>query len=232
MAMDEVLLDWAAGTEQCGWRFYGWKEPTLSLGYFQPYEERFGHPASGACPVVRRASGGGAIVHHRELTYSLVVGAKHRLARRRQALYETIHATLIDTMAAWGIRAELCRPQDGPEPQRQPFLCFQRRSAGDVLVGSAKVAGSAQRRRGGAVLQHGSILLARSHAAPELDGLADLASAAITADRLFDVWRRTLAGALNLAWQSEPYSESELLQAEALARDKYETETWTRKRRS
>ncbi len=232
MAMDEVLLDWAAGTGRCCWRFYRWKEPTLSLGYFQPYEDRFRHTASSACPVVRRATGGGAIVHHVELTYSLVVGAEHRLARRRQALYETIHATLIDTMAAWGIRAELCGPQDRPDPRRQPFLCFQRRSVGDVLVGSTKVAGSAQRRSSGAVLQHGSVLLGRSDAAPELDGLADLTSVAITSDRLIEAWRQRLADKLDLAWQNEPYSQPELLRAEDLAHGKYVSDTWTRKCRS
>ena len=204
----------------------------MSLGYFQPYEDRFRHTASGACPVVRRVSGGGAIVHHVELTYSLVVGAEHRLARRRQTLYETVHATLIDTMAAWGIRAELCCPQNRPEPKRQPFLCFQRRSVGDVLVGGTKVAGSAQRRSSGALLQHGSVLLGRSDAAPELDGLGDLTSAAITANRLIDAWRQRLADALDLAWQDEPYSQSELQRAEDLAHGKYDSDTWTRKCRS
>ncbi len=85
MAVDEVLLDWSAQSGGYAWRFYRWDEPTLSLGYFQPYEDRQRHPPSRACPAVRRATGGGAILHDAELTYSLAVPAGSPLANRRQA---------------------------------------------------------------------------------------------------------------------------------------------------
>ena len=88
-----------------------------------------------------------------------------------------------------------------PAPQRQPFLCFQRRSPGDVLVGGVKIAGSAQRRCRGAVLQHGSLLLARSHAAPELDGLKELSGRAIVAEEMIQAWLERLAGALKITWR-------------------------------
>src|SRR5688500_9559950 len=71
MAVDEALLESAATGSVATLRFYEWHEPTLSLGYFQPAADREQHAASRACPLVRRASGGGAIVHDRELTYSL-----------------------------------------------------------------------------------------------------------------------------------------------------------------
>ena len=70
----------------------------------------------------------------------------------------------------------------------EPFLCFQRRSVGDLLVGEHKVCGSAQRRRKGAILQHGSLLLAASPHAPELPGLAELNGQSIAADALLEVW--------------------------------------------
>ncbi|NIL97049.1 MAG: lipoate--protein ligase family protein, partial [Planctomycetales bacterium] len=67
----------------------------------------------------------------------------------------------------------------GAESERE-FLCFLRRAAGDVLVGGTKIAGSAQRRRRGAVLQHGSVLLQTSESSPELAALNDLAQRPIT----------------------------------------------------
>src|SRR5688500_20216584 len=81
MAVDEALLESAALENRCTLRFYRWSEPTLSLGYFQRYEDRRQHAASLSCACVRRASGGGAILHDHELTYSLAVPPTHPLAR-------------------------------------------------------------------------------------------------------------------------------------------------------
>src|SRR5438445_617792 len=69
MAVDEALLEDAARSGRPTLRFYGWAEPTLSLGYFQPYAQRASHPPSSRCAVVRRPTGGGAILHDAELTY-------------------------------------------------------------------------------------------------------------------------------------------------------------------
>ena len=73
MAVDEALLETAADSGVATLRFYQWNEPTLSLGYFQAATDRDQHPASRDCPLVRRASGGGAILHDRELTYSMAM---------------------------------------------------------------------------------------------------------------------------------------------------------------
>ena len=109
MAVDQVLLEWSAEQRSCCWRFYGWREPTLSLGYFQRYEERLQHPPSRDCPAVRRLTGGGDIVHDGELTYSLVVPGEHPLAARRDLLYETVHTSLIRALADLGVSATICR---------------------------------------------------------------------------------------------------------------------------
>jgi lipoate-protein ligase A len=66
MAVDDVLLDLAAATGQATLRFYQWQQPTLSLGYFQALDNRRQHAASQDCPVVRRATGGGGVLHHPE----------------------------------------------------------------------------------------------------------------------------------------------------------------------
>ena len=80
MAVDEALLRTAERTatdSPCA--STAGNEPTLSLGYFQPYEQRQQHAASRHCPVVRRATGGGAIIHDQEITYSLTAPVADRL---------------------------------------------------------------------------------------------------------------------------------------------------------
>ena len=72
MGVDEALREWAETAGGLGLRFYQWAPATLSLGYFQTHRSRALHAGSAQLPLVRRASGGGAIVHDRELTYSLV----------------------------------------------------------------------------------------------------------------------------------------------------------------
>src|SRR5205085_4114386 len=159
MAVDEALLETAAATGQATLRFYQWQEPTLSLGYFQVLDDRRHHRPSENCPAVRRASGGGAILHDRELTYSLAIpqsGASRASARR---LYEICHQTLIAALGDYGVSAALYRDcsRSGTDDHQNdaPFLCFQRRTCFDVVIGDEKIAGSAQRRRRGALLQHG-----------------------------------------------------------------------------
>lgn len=254
MAVDEVLLHRAAHQGLCSLRFYLWSEPTLSLGYFQALGDRAQHPASQACPVVRRPSGGGAIVHDRELTYAIAVPDGAAWARRRDELYRRVHQALIDLLARWGIRASLFgisrpAPDDAPgavpreslghglhgkasplASDRMPFLCFQRRAPGDVVVGDAKVAGSAQRRLRGAVLQHGSVILGRSPAAPELPALEEWANRPIDAHRLAQAWLPLLGQTLECEFFESPLSGGEEDQARQLAQEKYSSAGWTARR--
>ena len=143
MAVDESLLASAADDGLCTLRLYGWEEPTLSLGYFQEYSDREGHAASGRCPCVRRASGGGAILHDREITYSMAVPPASRWAKKHLSLYEAFHAALVEVLVARGFSATLCQAAGRSRNGRQPFLCFQRHTPGDVLAGPIKIGGSA-----------------------------------------------------------------------------------------
>lgn len=232
MAVDELLLEWSAEGGCCCWRFYLWDRPTLSLGYFQRYEDRLQHLPSRECPVVRRLTGGGAIVHDAELTYSLVVPAGHPLAARRNLLYETIHTSLIAVLAELGVAATLYRPPGDPQHRPQPLLCFQRRAPGDVVVGPIKIAGSAQRRRRGAVLQHGSLLLGRSKAAPDLPALEDLTGSTIPQVALVPTWLGDLQRRLAVRWRREPLSDQQRRRAATLAEDRYGSARWTKCRKT
>jgi lipoate-protein ligase A len=230
MAVDEWLMEWSAATGGCGWRMYAWQQPTLSLGYFQAYEDRRRHAASLGCPVVRRMSGGGAIVHDAELTYSFVAPRRHPLALRRGVLFRAVHATLIEALSRHGVAASLCGRVDSPAPGELPFLCFLRRAAGDVLLGPKKIAGSAQRRSAEAVLQHGSVLLARSPAAPEIEGLKELTKRPLGRSSIREAWLGALRVRLGLRWRDQPLSCSERGRVAELVEAKYASEAWTLRR--
>ena len=107
------------------------------------------------------------------------------LAQQPSQLYEQIHAAFIAELSERGIRiARRGHTSGGPN---EPFLCFLREAAPDLVVQGHKVLGSAQRRRRGAVLQHGSLLLRASEHVPEISGLCDVAppfleSTIVTAD--------------------------------------------------
>lgn len=166
MARDEALLHLVGrGQSPPTLRLYEWSEPTISLGYFQKYAdyEQLAAPA-GDMPVVRRQTGGGAILHDQELTYSLIVPADYAPIRNKPTrLYEIAHEALITTLEENSVSAELCGTSDDSGPSKGPFFCFARRHALDVVIADEKLAGSAQRRSQQAILQHGSIVVERRY---------------------------------------------------------------------
>jgi lipoate-protein ligase A len=241
MAADEALLMAAADSGAATLRFYWWSEPTLSLGYFQSYEDRWQHAASQQCAVVRRQTGGGAILHDRELTYSLTLPAAHPLARNSQRLYTAVHDAFIAVLSPhiaareskWTLRRlnQYANESGAPEP----FLCFARRACGDVLLvdssgRDAKLLGSAQRRHRGAILQHGSLLVEKSPFAPELAGWLDLTGAPLSIDALVDSLTVAIAGALALAAKLEQFPSKLKSNAEEVANNKYGHDAWTKRR--
>ena len=263
MAVDDALLGDAIENGHATLRFYQWSEPTLSLGYFQRYADRGLHAASRASAIVRRQSGGGAILHDRELTYSLVLPPGHSLAARTPQLYASVHQAFIAALSKHDsnnpsghaplnelrIRGDEARSSTDPKAAAdEPFLCFQRRSPGDVVLVAAsherpsitdtskplpvteKILGSAQRRHRGAILQHGSLLIETSPAAPELPGLQDLAAGKIRVDSLIPAVCDELARSLNFRFA--PYELSSELQSKAadLANNKYGAASWTNRR--
>lgn len=226
MAVDEVLLEQAADAQTCCWRFYQWSEPTLSLGYFQRYAEREGHAASRERAVVRRTTGGGAILHDRELTYSLTGGAKHPLCASASELYRTIHGTLVAALSSMTQAAALRGSETSRPPEEEPFLCFSRRAEGDLVLNDIKVCGSAQRRHKGAILQHGSVLLERSPSAPELNGLRELLGVPIAAELLIEAWLPRLSESLGLDFERATLSADEVREVEQVVAAKHGNRQW------
>jgi lipoate-protein ligase A len=227
MAVDEVLLE-DAESGVATFRCYGWSEPTLSLGYFQRAADRADHAASLPCPLVRRASGGGAILHATELTYSFAVLVADRLGGDAASLYQTIHGAIVETLTRFGVVANAFPGPD--EEAASSFLCFQRRIAGDLVVGRSKIVGSAQRRHRGAILQHGSVLLGASRFAPELPGIAELTGRSLNARELADELRSILSRRLTLRWTQRPEPDSLGRRADVIARAKFAAADWTLRR--
>jgi lipoate-protein ligase A len=230
MAVDEALLEAAAATQTWALRFYGWSQATLSLGYFQRATDRDAHRASRDCQLVRRPSGGGAIVHDVELTYCAVVPASDPRARHSELLYEIFHNALAGALPSGGVSGAGLAGTDIAKPAGEPFLCFQRRMPMDVVLHGIKIAGSAQRRRFGAVLQHGSVLLGRSAAAPELPGIAEVVGRPIAAESLVAAWLERLGPALSLTFEPGELTETERGQAERLRASKYAADWWNLRR--
>jgi lipoyl(octanoyl) transferase len=237
MAVDEALLETAAATGVATLRFYEWSEPTLSLGYFQSADDRALHVASRECSLVRRSSGGGAIVHDRELTYSFAFPRRNTRYAAASELVYLFHETLAEALAQFGIATALYKPPMGAcdsrsaeDAGREPFLCFQRRACGDLLGGHAKIAGSAQRRRRGAVLQHGSILLAASRCAPELPGIENMLGRCLSAAELRDRWIVPLTARLATRPTPETLTSAEHQLACRLEKERFRLPTFTHRR--
>ncbi len=234
MAIDEALLISANEMSKPTLRFYAWSRPTLSLGYFQKYAHRCRHPTSRLCAAVRRSTGGGAIVHDRELTYSLIwpgcrLSGKENLSRplAAEGLYKTVHEALIRVFRRWEIQARLAADL---ATDKVDFLCFQRRSSWDLLIGDWKVLGSAQRRCRGALLQHGSLILAASPHAPEIPGLAEISGHAAGSGEIASRWAAEIASGLNLRLQSAALENHEEERAEDIKERKYQRPQWTKRR--
>jgi lipoate-protein ligase A len=228
MAVDEALLRSVASGGQPALRFYTWSVPTLSLGYFQSLQERSRHAASSSCSVVRRASGGGAIVHDVELTYSLALPASHSVCGAPAQWPGVVHRSLADALAQFGPAPTLCQQRTGQGPE--PWLCFQRRAPGDLVLGPHKIAGSAQRRLRAAILQHGSVILRRSAAAPELPGWCDLAGLDCSPRELAERWRSGLCGALGMHGEVGELSAAEIESASQCRDARYASPAWTGRR--
>ena len=227
MAVDEALLE--AGVEGANpvLRWYQWDTATLSLGYFQKSDEWSASPSWSALPAVRRLSGGGAILHHHELTYSCVLPATHPLTNDPYQIYLAIHNAVIDVLRPLGFDVQLRASRFGKEGPAEAFLCFSRGDEMDVVIGTDKVLGSAQRRRRGAVLQHGSLVLRRSEFAPQFPGLFDLAPALDVA-LLLQALAGATASVLGNPVSKTSFEDSILERVQQLHDTKYLTLNWSR----
>jgi lipoate-protein ligase A len=231
MALDQALLEAVAEDPSAAvFRTYQWSEPTLSLGYFQKVAEVEADPRWAGVPVVRRPTGGGAILHDRELTYALVLPRSHPRVRTAADLYAAVHGAIGQALQERGVPVLRRGHVHLGEKRPRPLLCFTDRDPEDMVIDDVKILGSAQRRRPDAVLQHGSLLLDSSVKAPELRGLANLLPVDASPLAWSLVLRKHVPAALGLSPRDEEVPATARPRAELLERTVYRSDDWTRRR--
>jgi lipoate-protein ligase A len=137
MGLDEALLESASAGGLPALRFYGWNPPAVSIGYFQKLPETVDIAACRAhgVDVVRRISGGGAVFHQAEITYSIILSVTDGTPS-----FERICGAVMEGLAVLGISSRF-------------------RPVNDIYAGDKKISGNARISRGGRLLQHGTVLL-------------------------------------------------------------------------
>ena len=165
MAIDEALLHNFDPTESRPvLRLYGWEPASLSLGRFQNVAEELDleHISAAAVPIVRRITGGGAIYHADELTYSIVCSPDQiQHTSTIKDTFRVLTSFLLDFYRQLGLPADYaadCAMPDERLGGRTPF-CFAGKESFDILVNGRKIGGNAQRRLKQVIFQHGSIPL-------------------------------------------------------------------------
>lgn len=167
MALDEALLDWhSEGLIPPVIRFYEWNPATLSIGYFQSVEKEIDLEAVERLGLgfVRRPTGGRGVLHEHELTYSVIVSEKYPdMPATVTEAYRVISEGLLLGFQNLGLDAYFSIPDTEEKKidlkKPKSAVCFDTPSWYELVVEGKKVAGSAQTRQKGVILQHGAILL-------------------------------------------------------------------------
>jgi len=226
MALDEALA--AASPVVPTVRVYRWDPWTLSLGYFQRVEERDLEPFLAAgFGATRRSTGGGAIFHADEVTYSVVLPADDpRIPRPVAASYDWLHGAVREALATVGVSSEVRGP-GSPAEGADPFFCFARTAAIDLVAGGRKIVGSAQRRTRTAFLQHGSIPLSPNGTAPEsTTGSEERAGRSVDPAELEEALGRAFARVLGAEAVPGGPTEAEEAVSRGLEAEKYGNREW------
>ena len=163
MALDHALMRRAAETGEAVLRVYSWRQPTLSLGRHQPARGIYDAAAiqSFGVDVVRRPTGGRAVLHHREVTYCVVAplsGDNGAPRKRVRDIYTAVNELLADALLELGAPVTVATDASNAPPHLDS-PCFDTAAMGELVADGRKLVGSAQWREGRAVLQHGSILV-------------------------------------------------------------------------
>ena len=240
MAIDEALLRRSQRSGETLLRVYGWTAPTVSLGRNQPASGCYdlGRARERGVGFVRRPTGGRAILHHREITYS--VAAPVSVLGSLRESYRAINRLLLEALRSLGVEAgEAEWSSRAPAPSLAP--CFDLPVAGELVVDGRKLVGSAQVRDGNALLQHGSILVDDDqYLLAELVASVDVVTPAATLHALtgrkvtIEEFAGALARAVGAVDGSEPrpleLDDSLLDDVRSLVRTRYAVADWTWRR--
>jgi lipoate-protein ligase A len=266
MAVDEALLESVIRGGPPVVRFYTWQPATLSLGVNQPVGEV--DPVECArrgFGLVRRITGGRAVLHHHELTYSVIARENDpRVSGGVIESYRKISAALVEGFQALGADVQLAAPNraliralaearrhatlDEEAESSHGAICFDAASAYELTAGGRKLVGSAQARRGSALLQHGSILLdidweawvsvfayaseagkqrAFQKLPTRMTSLKQELNRTVTPEEVADALHPAFERVLSISLEPARLNEEEAASAMRLASEKYSADAWT-----
>jgi lipoate-protein ligase A len=254
MALDEALLNWHSNhLIPPAIRFYGWKPAGLSLGYFQKTKNKINVDAveKHGYGLVRRLTGGRAVLHDDELTYSIVVSEQHpNMPQSVTEAYRIISEGLLRGFQSLGVHAEFAVPENGSgrHAANGSAVCFEEPSWYELIVEGRKAAGSAQTRQKGVLLQHGSIPInvdeeklfnlfvypserAKERAlrsfGSKAAAISQLRNKKTTMDEVKHAFKTGFEKGLNIELQSYTLNEEQLEEVKGIAQSRYENDDWT-----
>lgn len=236
MGLDEAILDSvAAGEALPTLRLYGWAPPAISVGYFQGIldEVDIETCARQGVDLVRRITGGGAVFHDKELTYSLVLPEGHPLAPSSiQDSYRLLCSGIVAGLEDMGVAAEFA-------------------PINDIVSAGKKISGNAQTRKKGCLLQHGTILLAVdiekmfgllkvpkekalgkmiADVKARVSSLSEILRSEISFEETVSAMQTGFSRALGLDAQAAAALPEEIAKAKRLAGEKFSSRDWVFKR--
>jgi len=259
MAVDEAILTaHSEGKVPPTVRFYTWNPATLSIGYFQKSEKEIDteEVAKRGIGFVRRPTGGRAVLHDKELTYSVIVSEKHpQMPSSVTEAYKVISLGLLYGFQALGLKAEMVSLASEEEKEKYSSpgssACFDSPSWYELVVEGKKVAGSAQTRQKGVILQHGSILLdmdvellfsllkfpSERVKQRMIDSfrqkavtINDVSPTPVSLQEAVAAFRKGFASGLGIELVEQGLTDEEWKMAEQLARERYSTHEWNFRR--
>jgi len=255
MALDECLLNWqSTGAMPATIRFYEWEVPTLSIGYFQRVEKEIDmeEVEKRGFGFVRRQTGGRSVLHDRELTYSVIVSENHpKMPKTVTEAYRVISQGLLEGFRALGLNAYFAVPKTEQEREdlKNPrsAVCFDAPSWYEIVVEGRKIAGSAQTRQRGVILQHGSIPLEidldtlydlflfpnerlkermKSMFSSKAVAINELTDQTFTIEQLIEAFRVGFEKGMEIELVPYELTGEQREEVERLAKEKYESEEW------
>ena len=255
MAIDQAILEAvSAGEVPPTLRFYGWQPPCLSLGYMQPIDDvDEARLAAQGWGLVRRITGGRAILHTDELTYSVTVRDQHPVVEGDiVASYRRLSGALLDGLHRLGAQADADRRAERHPDAKGP-VCFEVPSHYEITFEGKKLVGSAQVRKLGVVLQHGSLPLmgditricdaltfssderrerVRARVRTRAATLAEVLGQVVTWDQAVAAMQAGFEHTFDLVFESTDLTPAEQARAEELRAAQYATREWHARFRS
>lgn len=254
MAMDEALLNFVSrGEIDPVIRFYTWNLATLSIGYFQRLQKEIDidKVKEKGYGLVRRQTGGRGVLHDKELTYSVIVPESHpNMPSTVTEAYKIISQGLLEGFKNLGFETYFAIPRSKEErdklKQPRSSVCFDAPSWYELVVEGRKIAGSAQTRQKGVILQHGSILQdididdlfdmfkfknerlkakMKENFVQKAVAINDISNQHITLNEMENAFEAGFKKGLNIDFKPLELTEKQLEEVQELE-DKYRSEAW------